>query len=122
MKKWLSFLILAGIFTISVEAQRWVNFSSNDPRAPECKVLTSNAQNVRFEVTLPGIYTQDTTVNSMVFTRLMFPGVGTVNPVGAPEIPVLTYTVAVPECSDISVETLIKSSKSMLSCLVYPLP
>jgi hypothetical protein len=70
MKKFLFLFLLAGVLSLSVHAQQWVNFSSSEPRAPECNVFTSNIQSVSFEVTIPGIHVQDTIVNGRAFTRL----------------------------------------------------
>jgi len=93
MKKLLFLLIMAVAFIFTAHAQQWVIFSGSEPGAPEVNLSTSNTQTVTFSVTLPGIYTQDTVVKGMAFTRLGLPGGGAMNAAGDPEIPVLTYRV-----------------------------
>jgi len=122
MKKLLLFLFLAITFAFSASAQQWVNFSSSAPAAPEVNVTTSNAQTVTFEVTLPGIFTQDTVVKGMAFTRLIISGGSVVNPAGSPELPVLSYKVAIPDCDAAVVSYQIVSSQILPSCWVYPVP
>jgi len=51
----------------------WMSFSKSEPAAPEVNVITSTAQSVSFEIVIPGIYTQDTIVNGVSFTRLILP-------------------------------------------------
>jgi len=92
MKKFIFFFLVVA-FIFSANAQQWVQFSSSEPGAPEMNLQTSHAKEVTFTVTLPGIYTLDTVVNSTAFTRLMLPGGGAINPAGHPELPVLTYRV-----------------------------
>jgi len=91
------------------------------PKAPENNLL-ENARTVSFTITIPGIYTLDTVVNSIAFTRLMIPGGGAINPVGHPELPVLTYRVAIPDCDEVEVAYQIHSKQTMPSCWVYPVP
>ena len=122
MKKISFFLFLAGFLTFTANAQNWVNFASSSPKAPEFNLSTSNAQTVTFEVSIPGIYTLDTVVNGTAFTRLMLPGGGAVNPAGHPELPVLTYRVAIPVCDNTEVVYSIDSRKNLPSCWVYPVP
>jgi hypothetical protein len=121
MKKFLLFLSLSCLFVFSTNAQQWVSFSSSEPKASELNLITSNAQTVTFSVSIPGIYTLDT-LNSPTFTRLTLPGGVAVNPVGSPELPVLTYRVAIPNCDGVEVEYRIDSKISMIPCWVYPKP
>jgi hypothetical protein len=122
MKKFFILLFLAVAFALSAHAQQWVNFSRSEPAAPEMNLLTSNAQTVGFTVTIPGIYATDTVVNGTAFTRLILPGGGAVAPAGSPEIPLMSYRVAIPECSGIEINYRILSTQSMNSCWVYPVP
>ena len=122
MKKLFTILLFTIALTSITYAQKWVNFSNNKPNAPEINLLTSNAQTVSFEINIPGIYTLDTIVNSTAFTRLILPNGGPVNPVGAPEIPVLMYKIAIPECSAIDIAYTIVSQQNLTPCLVYPVP
>ena len=104
MKKYLLVLVFAVALAFISHAQQWVSFGSiSEPSIPEVSILTSTAQSVSFEVTIPGIYVMDTVVNGTAFTRLILPKGGAVNPAGSPEIPVLSYKVAIPDCDGIDV-------------------
>ena len=122
MKRFVTTLLLAVLFVPITNAQQWVSFSNNDLYTPELNLLSSNTQTVSFTVTIPGIYKLDTLVNGTAFTRLMLPEGASVNFAGAPEIPVLTYRIATPKCSDISIVSNIISQQSLSSCLIYPVP
>ena len=122
MKKILFILLLTGVFTSVAHAQHWVNFSGSKPDAPELNLLKSDAQSVSFEITIPGIYTMDTVVNGVAFTRLILPGSGTINPAGSPEIPVLVYKIAIPDCDKTEVDYKIYSKQTLPSCWIYPVP
>jgi len=122
MKRLLFFIIAIAGYSPVLWSQTWINFSSSIPGAPEMNVLTSNSQAVTFEVTIPGIYTMDTIVGGAAFTRLALPNGGAVNSAGHPEIPVLTYRVAIPTCSAVEIEYRVISQQTMPPCLVYPVP
>ena len=122
MKKFFAFMFLALVFTSFANAQQWVNFSNSNSGAPAMNLITSNVRTVTFEVAIPGIYRLDTLVNSTAFSRLFLPNGAAVNPEGSPEIPVLTYRVAVPKCAGINVAYHAVSQQSMTPCLLYPVP
>jgi tetratricopeptide (TPR) repeat protein len=122
MKKLLIIFLLAGACISSALSQQWVNFSSSQPKAPELNLITSNAQEVTFEITIPGIYAQDTVVGGTAFNRLNLPGGCAINPIGYPELSVLSYKVAIPSCEDVVVAFQINSTQTMPSCWVYPMP
>jgi len=115
-------MIALVVYSTALWSQNWVGFSRSEPTAPEINLITSNAQTVTFEVNVPGIYTKDTVVNGIAFTRLTLPNGGAINSAGSPEIPVLTYNVAIPDCESIEVEYSINSKQNMAPCWVYPKP
>jgi len=123
MLKKLHLVIVALLLSSAISAQMtWMGFSKSEPAAPEVNVLTSNTQSVIFEVSIPGIYTMDTIVNGVAFTRLNLPNGIIVNPAGHPEIPVLKYRFAIPNCTAAEIEYQIVSRQTMTPCLVYPVP
>jgi len=122
MKKVFTILFFVTAFIFNSNAQQWVSFSRNEPSVPNLNLLTSNTQTVSFDLTIPGIYKLDTLANSSAFTRLILPGSVTINSAGAPEIPVLLYNIAIPECSGVNITYNIISQQNMPSCLLYPVP
>jgi len=121
MKK-LTILLAAVAVMFSAHAQQWVSFSGSKPGAPEINLLTNSAQSVSFELTIPGIYTTDTVVDGMSFTRLMLQGGGAVNPAGFPELPTLVCKVAIPECEETEIDFSISSTQNLPDGWVYPVP
>jgi len=122
MKKLFIIFLMAVAFAFSANAQQWVGFTTSTPGFPEVNLLTSNAQSVSFEVTIPGIYTLDTVVGRTAFKRLFFPKGNAVNSAGFPELPVLKYQVAIPECDAVVTGYNVLSTQTMPSCWVYPKP
>jgi len=170
MKKYLILCFAVALAFVS-HAQQWVSFgSTSEPSIPEVSILTSTAQSVSFEVTIPGIYALDTIVNGTAFTRLFLPKGGAVNPsgsppevsvnrndnqqvsftvelsgmyvesrneegsvykrlsmpecqtmgeVGAPEIPVVTKMVAIPEYSDFNIVVTMSGVQTFSNYLVF---
>ena len=73
LKKFL-LAMMALLLSSAISAQMtWMGFSKSEPAAPEVNVLSSNAREVVFEITIPGIHTVDTIVNGTTFTRLILP-------------------------------------------------
>ncbi|MDR2928437.1 MAG: C25 family cysteine peptidase [Cytophagaceae bacterium] len=122
MKKTTFLAAVVTLCSITLKSQQWVGFSKSEPTVPELNILSSNTQTVSFEVTIPGIYTQDTTVNGTAFRRLVLPGGAAVNPAGSPELPALAYQIAIPECAGANVSYQVTSRQTMPSCWVYPVP
>jgi len=120
MVKHISLMMMAFLLGTAVNAQVWVGFSKSEPAAPEVNVLTSDTRNVSFEVIIPGIYKLDTVVNGVAFTRLILPDGFAVNPAGSPELPVLSYKVAIPDCDGVAVSYSVTSKQNMPPCWVYP--
>ena len=115
MKKVFTILLFALASIFIANAQQWVNFSSSVPKTPESNVLISNAQTVSYEIEIFGIFSTDTTVNGVIFNRLKLPGGEVINPTGSPEIPVLTYKIAIPDCTGTEVEYQVISRQTMNS-------
>jgi hypothetical protein len=122
MKRTLFFIIAFVVNLTSLWSQDWVGLSSSTPKEPELNILNSNAQSICFEITIPGIYWTDTLVDGITFRRLTLPGGESGNPAGYPEIPVLTYRVAIPACASTEIAYRISLRKTLAPCLVYPTP
>jgi len=122
IKKLFPLLVLIVAMIATSHAQQWIPFHSSGSKAPEVNLLTSTAQTVVFEVTLSGIYRTDTVIKGNSFSRLRIPGAHAVNPAGEPEIPVLTYRVAIPECDNVVVSYNVVSQQDLASGWVYPVP
>jgi len=73
MKKQFVVFLMIYLGMFSAISQTWINFSSSSPSAPNVDLLKSNSQTVSFEITVHGIYSLDTVVNSTAFTRLTPP-------------------------------------------------
>ncbi|MBC8486428.1 MAG: hypothetical protein H8D45_10360 [Bacteroidetes bacterium] len=87
-------IFAALIISFSANSQDWVEFCPSETIAPTYNQLSSTDTIVEFEVLIPGMYA--TEVDS--FQRVNIPEYVKFDSTGCPEIPVVSFLVAVPEC------------------------
>jgi len=82
--------MMALLLSTAVTAQNWVSFGTRAEGAPpEITVLRSDNQQVKFTVSLSGMYVEQRQEASGVYKRLSMPECGVAGAVGSPEIPKL---------------------------------
>jgi len=77
----------------SAYSQDWVEFCPSESNAPTYNLISSTDTVVEFEVLIPGMYA--TEVDS--FQRVNIPQHVKLDSAGYPEIPVVSFLVAIPE-------------------------
>ena len=120
MKKFLQ-LILIAILTLVIKtlpAQEWVEFTASDNTEPIYTVLSSNNDSVEFNLKIPGMYS--TEIDS--FQRIEIKGHSVMDSIGFPELPVLSYLVAIPECDSIGISISMLDSIKFNDFNIYPAP
>jgi len=117
----LSILLLLISATVFSQNQ-WIGFTKTTAQAPVFTLVTSTRQAVSFELEICGMYKQDISENNVVYSRLSIPGAYPSDTIGSPEIPVIKYMVAIPECSDVHISYTTVSQKSFSNYNVYPTP
>ena len=93
-------LILLAMLFISTNAfadEEWVSFTGKGESAPEYDIINSNSFIVEFEVEIPGMKSKSIDI----YDRIYIPEHTKMDSVGFPEVPVVSYLVAIPECESI---------------------
>lgn len=93
MKKF-TILLFALICVLSIQAQDFIEFTVNESTNPQYDLITSNDTMVKFDVIIPGMF--DTQIDT--FNRVEIKGHTKLDSVGYPEIPVISFLVAIPDC------------------------
>ena len=122
MKKFFLFLVCAVAFVAMAHAQQWVGLTKNAPAEPEITVTRSNNQQVSFTVGVSGFYAESKPEGGTVYQRLSIPACGVTGATGEPEIPVISKSIAVPVCSNISYSVTVLASQTLQGYRVYPVP
>jgi hypothetical protein len=85
-------------------------------------VKESSLSGVSFDVKIPGMSVREVKHDGVAYQRLTIPEYLWSSQVGAPEVPVIRFLVAIPECEDIILETTVTDSTSRENFKVYPVP
>ncbi len=110
--------MIAGFLTLNSFCQEYIEFKPSDNTDVKCNVLTSENTIVEFEVTLPGIFSNE--VDS--FSRVEVNGHTRMKTTGSPELPVLSFLVAIPVCNDVNVTVELLDSIRIDNINIYPAP
>ncbi len=112
-------LIIAVLFVNqSVNSQDWVEFSVSDTTDATCNVLTSADTIVEFEINVPGIFS--TVIDT--FNRVQIKNHTRMDSVGFPEIPIVSFLAAIPDCDSVFVNIELFDSIKISNFNVYPAP
>jgi len=118
MKKISLVLIMLVGFTSAVLADEWVNFNDRGVTAPIYEVTNSTSSLVEFELEIPGMNSKD--IDN--FNRVYVPEHTTMDSVGFPEIPVVSFLVAIPECDNVNLNVTLLDSIVIDNMNIYPSP
>ncbi|MFW5872493.1 MAG: C25 family peptidase propeptide domain-containing protein [bacterium] len=108
-------LMLVSIFT---KSQEWVEFATSESTSPQLNLSTSNDTLVEFEIEVPGMYS--TAIDS--FNRVEILNHFKMDSVGFPEIPVISYLVAIPSCDSVILNLTLLDSLRFSDVNIYPAP
>jgi hypothetical protein len=108
-------LMLVSIFSYS---QEWVEFSANESTSPQLTLSTSKDTLVEFEIDVPGMFS--TEIDS--FNRVEILNHFKMDSVGFPEIPVISYLVAIPSCDSVILNLTLLDSIRFSDVNIYPTP
>jgi hypothetical protein len=123
MFKKIIFTVMAILLSVAVNAQEWISFGNRAAGAPpETSLQQNDNQQVLFTVSLSGMYAESKSETSGVYKRLSMPECSVAGDVGAPEIPVITKMIAVPECSSIQYSIIMSGVQTFSNYTVYPVP
>ncbi|WP_373761347.1 C25 family cysteine peptidase, partial [Jeotgalibaca porci] len=121
MKKNLLIIALCGLAQL-IRAQTWINLGSPAPKEISATVTESNRQSIRVLFSTQGFYSESINEGNVIYQRLSIPGAGMSQAVGLPELPSFRQTVAIPECSDVSLSFQVLQEQVLNNYNVYPAP
>ncbi len=101
-----------------MKAQQWTAFNAMDATNPFCTVSSSTNDSVVFSVKIPGMYS--VTVDSL--QRIHIPGHNKMDSVGFPELPVVSYLIAIPDCDSVVLSFTPTDSLFLDNWNIYPAP
>ena len=111
----ISILLLIGF---SAYSQAWVEFCPSESNAPTYNLISSTDTLVEFNVIVPGMF--DTPVDT--FNRVNIKEHTRLDSVGFPEIPIVSFLVAIPDCDSINLEINPLDSSQFFGFNIYPTP
>ncbi|MCK4311764.1 MAG: hypothetical protein KAW88_03405 [Candidatus Cloacimonetes bacterium] len=98
MKKISLIALMLVVWAVMVLADEWITFDGRDESAPNYCVIHSTSSLVEYEIEIPGMDSKDIDI----YNRVNIPEHTRMDSVGFPEIPVVTYLIAIPECDNVN--------------------
>jgi hypothetical protein len=111
-------LLIALLLTNVSFTQEWIEFTASESTEPSYDLKKSLDTVVEFDLTVPGMFS--TEIDS--FNRVQIQEHIKFDSVGFPEIPVLSYLVAIPDCDSVNVEISLLDSIRVNDIFIYPSP
>ncbi|HRW21300.1 MAG TPA: C25 family cysteine peptidase, partial [Bacteroidales bacterium] len=117
MKKSILFVLIVLCFN-SIIAQNWMEFTASESTTPDYNILQSNDTIVKFSVFIPGMF--ETSIDT--FNRVNIKEHTRLDSVGFPEIPIVSFLVAIPQCDSVNMQITILDSTQFSGYNIYPAP
>ena len=114
----LTFIIAALLVIQTTRSQDWVEFTASETTDATCNVLTSTDSIVEFEINVPGMFS--TVIDT--FNRVQIKNHSRMDSVGFPEVPIVSYLTAIPDCDSVIVNIELFDSIKISNFNVYPSP
>ena len=115
MKKSILFVLIVSCFSI-IEAQDWTEFTASESTTPSYSIIHSNDTIVKFNVIVPGMF--ETAIDT--FMRINVKEHAKMDSVGFPEMPIVSFLVAIPECDGVNLNIEIMNSTQYSGYNIYP--
>ncbi|MCD4664609.1 MAG: hypothetical protein K8R68_04995, partial [Bacteroidales bacterium] len=111
-------LLVLLIISFTVNSQDWVEFAAGESTIPNYELLKSNDTIVEFEIEVPGMFSAviDT------FNRVQIKDHTRMDSVGFPEMPIISYLVAIPTCDSVILNIELLDSIYYSNFNIYPAP
>ena len=117
MKK--SMLLLVFVLCIfTIKSQNWLEFTASESTVPTYNIIQSNDTIVKFNVVVPGMF--ETAIDT--FNRVNIKEHTRLDSVGYPEIPIVSFLVAIPECDSVNLLIELLDSTQFSGYNIYPAP
>jgi len=112
------FTLIFALSTLSVYTQEFIEFSASEKTNPGYNILVSNDTLVKFTISIPGMF--ETVVDT--FSRVNIKEHARMDSVGLPEIPIVSFLVAIPDCDSINLQLALMDSINLTNYNIYPAP
>ena len=112
-------LFFAFIFiSFAVYSQDWIEFTASETTKPDYELLQSTDTIVEFEIDVPGVFS--TVIDT--FNRVQIKEHTIMDSVGYPEMPIISYLVAIPTCDSVKLNIELLDSIKYTNFNIYPAP
>jgi len=98
--------------------QTWIEFTKSESTKPFYELLTSTDTIVEFKIVVPGMFS--TVIDT--FNRVQVTGHARMDSVGHPEIPIISYLVAIPTCDSVIMNIELFDSIRYSNVNIYSAP
>nr|NQU91881.1 hypothetical protein [Bacteroidota bacterium] len=99
-------------------SQEWIEFTVSESTKPSYELLKSTDTIVEFEIDVPGMFL--TVVDT--FNRVLIEEHTRMDSIGYPELPVISYLVAIPTCDSLILNVEFLDSIKYSNMNIYPAP
>jgi hypothetical protein len=112
--------------TTSLQAEsnaQWIELIPGAEKSPQIRVLESDFEQVIFDVSIPGIWSEEVSTKGGIFTQLRIQEAGVTNVVGLPNLPMIRKMVQIPYGATVDVEVVSSEfvEKSLIELgIAYP--
>ena len=118
MKRISFIVVMFVVFCIIANADEWINFNDSEASVPSYDVTNSTSSIVTFELEIPGMNSTDVDA----YNRVYIPEHSRMDSVGYPEVPFVSYLVAIPECDNVILNITVSDSVVIDNMNIYPAP
>ncbi len=118
MKRISLILVIALFISAFGYADEWVNFNDRGESSPIYEVTNSTSSFVEFELEIPGMNSKDIDI----YNRVYIPEHTKMDSIGFPEVPVVSYLIAIPECDGVNLNITLLDSTVIDNMNIYPAP
>lgn len=112
------FVLFFLAFCSSLKSQEFIEFTSTETIHPTYNVLVSEDTVVEFELQTPGMFVSE----EDSFQRIKIEGHFKLDSAGFPEIPVVSFLFAIPECDHVNLSLEVIDSVRLKDMFIYPAP
>ena len=106
------------IISFTVNSQDWIEFKASESTKPNYELLKSTDTIVEFEIIVPGMF--ETVIDT--FNRVQIKEHSKMDSVGFPELPIISYLVAIPTCDSVILNIELLDSIKYTNMNIYPAP
>jgi len=116
----LSFLSLFVWIHTVTEAKQWTSVGSPQPQKSEPMVIQSNVTSSTVQFSLSGYYLEEVSTSKGIAYRLNSPGGSTILKEGAPDLPVFSISLVIPDNGQMEVSVLNSKYTDYTNVMIAP--